>query len=488
MRFKKLTSILLVAILFTLLNNWTTVASTTPQAGAKRYIIKFKTSSTNESQVVSKYSGNLKHKFKNLNASVAVMTTKNLASLKKDSKIAYVEEDSLVQISAITYTNWGISSIKAPALWSLGLTGTGVKIAIIDTGAGPHADLTIAGGVNVISGSATKSYVDDNGHGTHVSGIIAAKGSNGGVIGVAPGSSIYAVKALNAAGSGYLSDVISGIDWAIENKMNIISMSLGSTQSTISLQNAVDTAYSKGILIVAAAGNSGNSAGTGTSVNYPANYSSVIAVGAVDSTNTRAYFSSTGSKVEVSAPGVSVMSTYLNGGYIQLSGTSMATPFVAGDLALLKQKYPNYTNVQLRQLLDSNILDLGVKGRDPLYGFGLIQAVIAATVPVTTPVVVKPPVVEIPTPTANIPSGSYKAPLRIQLYDQYSKPLKAFYTLNGSTPTVKSLPYSGNINITATSTLKAIAVDYQGNISGVLSNLYTIIKPPATPVVTSKTK
>ncbi|MBU3173511.1 S8 family serine peptidase [Clostridium estertheticum] len=452
------------------------------KSGTKRYIVKFKTSSINESQTVAKHSGKLKHRFKNINAVVADMTTQSLASLKKDSNVAYVEEDKVVKMSSTTYADWGIRDINAEASFQSGLSGKGVKIGIIDSGVATHTDLTVAGGTNVINGSKTTSYADDNGHGTVVTGIIAGKGLNGGVKGVAPDASIYAVKALDSTGSGYTSDIISGIDWAIENKMDIISMSLGSDQSDVTLQNAVDTAYKAGILIVAAAGNDGKVTGKGTNVEYPANYASVIAVGAVDSTNTRAYFSSTGNKVEVSAPGVNIMSTYLNGGYEEMSGTSMATPFVAGDLAILKQKYPEYTNVQLRQLLDNNVKDLGVVGRDSLYGYGLIQGISSTPsviTPVTVPVTVTTPITLptlIPTPVASMASGSYNRGIMVQLYARYSEPLRAFYTLDGSTPTTKSTPYRGYIKINSTKTLKVIAVDSDGNISGVLSNNYNINK------------
>lgn len=568
MRARRYISSLLVAMLLTMFCGLTVFASTPAQSGTKRYIIKFKTSSTDRSKLVSKYNGKFKHQFNHFNAATAEMTAQNISSLKKDPSVDYVEEDNIVKISSTSsssMTNWGVSDIKAPTSWQSGLTGKGVKIAIIDTGAGPHSDLIVAGGTNVINGSNTTSYADDNGHGTHVAGIISAQGLNGGVKGVAPDASIYAVKALDSTGSGYTSDIISGIDWAIENKMDIISLSLGSSQSDVSLQNAVDTAYNNGLLVVAAAGNDGNSAGTGTSIEYPAAYSSVIAVGAVDSSNTRSYFSSTGSKLEVSAPGVNILSTYLNGGYAQMSGTSMATPFVSADLALLKQKYPSYTNIQLRQLLDNNVVDLGTSGRDSLYGYGLITAPSSTSSPTTVTLPAAPtasvaagtynssqtvslsditagvsiyytldgatptatsklytapitisstttlkaiavdksgnssaalsiaytisssgttpaaPTVTIPTPIASVSSGSYKAPLFVMLYDRYSRPLRAYYTLDGSTPTTKSTPYLGFIKITSTCTLKAIAVDLLGNVSEVLSNSYNIVTPPNNP-------
>lgn len=388
MKFKKNLSLFLVVVLLNAFCNIPVFASTPTQnnnaivSGTKRYIIKYKTNSVNISKIEAKYSASIKHKYKHINAATADLTPQSLAGLRKDSNVAYVQEDYPVNISSTTksltalttFPDWGVNDIKAPASWQSGLTGAGTKIAIIDSGSGPHEDLIVKGGTNVIFDSATTSYADDNGHGTHVAGIIAAQGLNGYAKGAAPGASIYAVKALDSAGNGYTSDVISGIDWAIENGMNIITMSFGTSESDISLEDAVNTAYNDGILVVGAAGNDGNSEGTGINVEYPANYDSVIAVGAVDSTNTRASFSATGSKIEVSAPGVDITSTYLNDGYAQMSGTSMAAPFVAADLALLKQKYPDYTNAQLRQLLDNYVVDLGEAGRDPLYGYGLIVA------------------------------------------------------------------------------------------------------------------
>lgn len=543
-------------ILFISLFSWTTYAA--PVSVTKRYIIKFKTKNVNSRNLVSKYNGKFRHDFTNLSAATADVNSRDLSSLENDPNIAFIEEDKIIKTADASLTNWGVSDIKAPSSWQSGLSGKGIKIAVIDTGIGPHSDLLVSGGTNVISGSATTSYADDNGHGTHVAGIIAGKGINNGVKGVAPDASLYAVKALNASGSGYTSDIISGINWAINNNINIINLSLGTSESDVLLQSAVDAAYNKGILVVASAGNSGNSSGTGTSIMYPANYASVIAVGAVDSNNVRAYFSSTGSKLEVSAPGVNVLSTYLNNSYVQMSGTSMAAPFAAGDLALLKQKYPSYTNAQLRQILDSSTIDLGAPNRDSLYGYGLIQApttsentnvpnmpganlpggsytgsqvvtlsdttpgvsiyyTLDGTIPTKGSSLYKSPITisssktlkaiainsngtssnvlslsynivipEIPAPIASISSGTYKGPLYIFLYSSYKFPLKAYYTLDGSTPTAKSTPYTGYIYINSSSILKVIAFDSSGNASKILTNTYNIVKPPEAPKASLK--
>jgi len=344
----------------------------------KKVIVVFKDQDTAKNKGSElKAKGKLKKEFKQINTLTANLSDSEVKELQSDPNILSVEEDSKVT-AIMDVQDWGITKIGADKSLTSGLTGTGVKIAVIDTGADlNHPDLTsaIAGGYSAVD--YTTSYQDDNGHGTHVAGIIGARNNGTGIVGTAPDASIYAVKALDNNGSGYNSDVIEGINWAIQNRMDIISMSLGSSQGSTALQNACNTAYNKGVLLVAAAGNTGTASAKATqdTIGYPARYTtSVISVGAVDPNNARAYFSSTGKELEVVAPGVNIQSDYLNGQYATMSGTSMATPYVAGDLALLKQANPTLTNVQLRALLDKNVTDLGTKGRDSFFGYGLIKA------------------------------------------------------------------------------------------------------------------
>lgn len=233
---------------------------------------------------------------------------------------------------------WGVDQIDADQSWSA-WTGKGVKVGVIDTGIASHPDLSISGGVSYVTGAS--SYKDDNGHGTHVAGTIAARKDGTGVVGVAPEASLYAIKVLNSSGSGYLSWIIAGIDWAISNDMDVINMSLGSSSGTTSFQSAVDRAYAAGIVVVAAAGNRGTVSGTEDSVSYPARYNSVIAVAATYGNNNRASFSSTGSSVEISAPGVSVRSTVLNSGYAAYSGASMAAPPCNGHPCTAQTSLPD---------------------------------------------------------------------------------------------------------------------------------------------------
>lgn len=345
--------------------------------GEQRVIVVYKNKNKVDPTKIMNAKGKVHHFYKNSAILSATVPALEVDKLRKDPDVLAVEPDSIVHTQA-QLTDWGITDVKAPSAWVSGYTGKGVKVAVVDTGIAPHDDLVVAGGTSEVS--YTTSYADDNGHGTHVGGIIGAENNGIGIVGVAPDADVYAVKALDSQGSGYLSDVIAGIDWAITNKMDIVNLSLGTTTDSLAMQQEVDTAYNSGILVVAAAGNDGGA------VNYPAKYSSAIAVSAVDSTNTIATFSSRGPEVEVAAPGVNILSTYINNQYATMSGTSMATPMVTGELALIKQANPTASSSTLRNTLATQVLDLGIAGRDDLYGFGLIQSVGTVSSTPTTPV------------------------------------------------------------------------------------------------------
>ncbi len=242
-------------------------------------------------------------------------------------------------------TPWGIARVKAPAAWATS-RGKGVKVVVIDTGIDmthPEISGILKGGWNAISTAAT--FNDDNGHGTHVSGTIAAKDDDLGVVGVAPGVDLYGVKVLDANGSGTFDDVIAGMLWAVENKMEVANMSLGASQGNQALADAVEAMRKGGVILIAAAGNSGRAVG------YPAAYPGAIAIAASDSGDKLASFSSRGPAVAVIAPGVAVKSTYMGGGYDTLSGTSMATPHVVGLTALYVATHKGATPEQARAAL-----------------------------------------------------------------------------------------------------------------------------------------
>lgn len=387
---KKIISILTTfLILFSLTHNANAVSLTVTAPSNERVIVVFKNKA--DKNLVVQAKGSIKREYKNANAlSISVPATA-IKALKNNPNIIAVEPDIVIKAKSQTL-DWGVNRIDAPTAWASSLTGKGVKIGIVDSGIAKHEDLTVAGGASFTS--YTTSYLDDNGHGTHIAGIIGAKNNSYGTVGIANEASLYAVKVLGKDGAGYLSEIIAGIDWCITNKMDIINLSLGSSTSSYALQQVVDKAYSQGILVVAAAGNDGNTSGSLDTVNYPAKYASVIAVSATDSKDARASFSSTGSKIEVAAPGVNILSTYLNNQYVSISGTSMAAPYVAGNLALLKQANPTLTSSQLRMKLRENVVDLGTTGIDNWFGYGLIKAPKGQTSVTNQPTTMQPVVTQ----------------------------------------------------------------------------------------------
>lgn len=262
---------------------------------------------------------------------------------------------------------WNIIRVKAPEAWAK-TRGKSINVAILDTGIANHPDLNIAGGINTINGG---SYADDNGHGTHVAGIVAAAGRAGKSLGTAPEVNLYAVKALNEDGEGFVSDIIEGINWCVKNRMNVINMSFGvlGSESSDTLHNAIKRAAKQGIVIVASAGNEGRSSGA---IDEPASFKETIAVAATTKANKIATFSSRGSGISVSAPGENILSTWLGGKYEKLSGTSMASPHVAGGAALLLAKKTGLSPYAVKTRLQKKALKLN-NYSSLAQGAGLIQ-------------------------------------------------------------------------------------------------------------------
>ena len=366
-----------------------------------RKIVVFKSGVDEQTkEVLIKKSGVEKIKdLRLVNGRVVLLTIEAEKSLARHKDILRIEDDVVVFIPPLENSvnsirsfkraafiqpaqvlSWGIDRIDAEKVWATSTADT-IKVAIIDTGIDrTHRDLidNLKGGFSAVG--YTTSFNDDNGHGTHVAGIVGAIDNTIGVIGVGPKIDLYAVKVLDRRGSGYLSDVIEGLDWAIANNMQVINMSLGTTVNTPSFWEAIQRVNSAGITQVAAAGNSGGS------VNYPAAYLEVIAVSATDIYDNVPSWSSRGSEVDLSAPGVSIYSTYKGGKYKTLSGTSMAAPHVAGVAALvIDKKTCDYdldgicSPAEVQQRLEATAEDLGATGRDNLYGFGLIDTEKAIT-------------------------------------------------------------------------------------------------------------
>jgi subtilisin family serine protease len=343
--------------------------------------------------LIKAHNGEVKNIMPQIHAVVATIPETAMAALQNNPKVRYIEEDKYVQLLQSQPVPWGVNRIDAERVWSSN-TGSGVTIAICDTGIDyNHPDLA----TNCIFGASFVDYtpddpMDDNGHGTHCAGIAAALNNDIGVVGVAPQASLMPVKILNSNGGANFSWVAQGIIWAADHGADVISLSIGYSQPVLSWQNACNYAYyDKGCVVVAAAGNSGNPPGKGDNVEYPGRYDSVIAVSATGSNDKRARWSSTGSDVELAAPGVDIYSTLWDDTYGYKSGTSMSCPHVSGVAALVLAGPvdPTYDSDndgvwdsnEVRQKMDDTAEDLGDSGRDNWYGYGLVDAEAAASLP-----------------------------------------------------------------------------------------------------------
>jgi len=391
--------VLVVAFALVLVFSLAGQALAHPLAPKVRVIIEAK-SLPDAKQLVRDYGGKLRHSFPELNTVSADLPQGLLDQLRRDHRAIQVRLAERVYATQDTL-DWGVDRIDAERVWGGAEDATdvatgrnaadGIKVAILDTGIDwDHPDLAdnYKGGYDFVNDDADP--MDDNGHGTHCAGIVAAEDNDAGVIGVAPKVYLYAVKVLDSSGSGYEDDVAAGIQWCIDNGIQIISMSFGSDSDLPLVKDKCDAAYNAGLLLVAAAGNDGWSKFIRDTVDYPARYSSVIAVGATDSSDNRAVWgffsaSSTGPDLELMAPGDEIYSTYWDNTYETLSGTSMACPMVVGTAALVWKAFPDYTNVEVRERLQSTAEDLGDPGRDDEFGYGLVDAEAAATPPDSSP-------------------------------------------------------------------------------------------------------
>jgi subtilisin len=326
-------------------------------------------------------------------AIAATLPEAAIEGLLRHPRVTHIESDiKAYAIDAELDNTWGVKRIGAGTVHEGGNTGAGVKVAVIDTGIDyNHTDLAAnyAEGYDFVN--TDHDPMDDNGHGTHVAGTVAAVRNGGGVVGAAPSASLYALKVLGANGSGSFSGIVAAVEWCAANGIQVTNNSYGSASDPgTTVKAAFDNSYAAGVLHVAAAGNSGNFRGTGDNVGWPARYDSVIAVAATDKSDKRAYFSSTGPAVELAAPRVSINSTLMGGGYVEYNGTSMASPHVAGTAALVIKagitdtSGNGHVNDEVRQKLIETAQDLGSAGRDAYYGYGLVRAdwAVAAVSPV----------------------------------------------------------------------------------------------------------
>ena len=320
--------------------------------------------------------------------------------MRCDPSIEYAEPDYRASRAIIPSdprwdNQWAPAKIGAPAAWEITTGSTEVIIAVLDTGIDlDHPDLAAkiwthpgevpANGVDDDQNGKVDDvhgwhfYLpfedndpqDDNGHGTHVAGIAAAETDNEvGIAGMSWGAQLMPVKVLDEYGEGWYSDVIAGIVYATDNGAAIINLSLGGEESSQSLQEAVDYSHARGVLLIAATGNSGGP------VFYPAACDHVLSVGATDVDDHRPGFSNHGPEIDVVAPGVEIYSTWpWRGGYFYQSGTSVAAPHVAGLAALIWSVRPDLANDQVAQVISQTAHDLGEPGWDEFYGWGRIDA------------------------------------------------------------------------------------------------------------------
>lgn len=336
--------------------------------------------------------------------------------------VAYAERDALAHTTvAPNDTYWatyqwnmynqgalsnGVASnfgVKAEAAWTAGATGTGVTVAVVDSGVAYENYGAFAAAPDLVGRNFVSPYDavtgdghpnDENSHGTHVAGTIGQVTNNGvGCAGIARNCTIMPVRVLDAAGSGQHTWIANGITWAANNGAGVINMSLGGSSGSLTLQNAVNYAAGRNVVICAATGNTSRQG-----VQYPALYTACIAVGATRFDGARAQYSTYGTGIDVVAPGGQtnvdqngdgygdgiLQQTFASGtpgtfGYYFFQGTSMATPHVAAIAALVKSVRPTYTAAQIRTAIESSCRDLGSAGYDTRFGNGLVDAATAIT-------------------------------------------------------------------------------------------------------------
>lgn len=299
----------------------------------------------------------------------------NLNSENSNTISTYSAKNSINQIIYVNLERqtkpWGISTVKAD---NLRFKGSNVKVGILDSGIDyHHNDLNVKGGISLVDNivdrygiirsyegrmaDKSNNYMDNSGHGTLIAGIIGAKDNNRGVIGIAPDAELYAIKALNNNSKGDVSKIIAGVEWAIDNDIDVLNMSMGAHIYSKPLENVLKKAYDKGIFIVAPTGNNGYS--NHSNINFPAKFSTVFAVGSIDENLKRSRFSNVGNELDIMAPGNRIISTYLDNSYIYCRGTSMATAYITGAVAVLLSIDPTLTNMELEEILKVSSIDSG---------------------------------------------------------------------------------------------------------------------------------
>lgn len=404
---------------------------------------------------------------------VVKMSARDLVAAERELRLSglfkSVERDYLASVAAtpndpLYGSQWGIPRTGVAAAWDHSL-GAATTVAVVDTGVDlSHPDLAgaLLPGYDFINDDADPS--DDHGHGTRMSGIVAARWNNAtGVAGVAPASSLLPVKALGADGKGPYSAVADGIVWAVDQGARVISLSLSGSSPSQALQDAVNYATANGAVCVAAAGNDASNQPV-----YPAATSGVVAVGAIDELDNRAYFSNTGAWLSHVAPGVSVATTDLGGGYAPSTGTSPAAAFSAGVFSLLFAFEPSLSPVAAIARVEEGTFDLGSDGWDSGFGWGGIDALASLLPgePGAAPPDHDDPEVEILAPTqGSLVSGNFS--VEVAANDDVGVTRVELFLDNRKHASESEPPYSFVIDATSLAPgkhkLRAYAYDAAGN-------------------------
>lgn len=373
-----ITFLIVLSVLF----SFSLVPATAKSDGIEKVPVMISFKGKADAELVKAHGGNVKYEYSIIPAVAAELPPKAIEALSENPNVEIIEQDAQAQVLEDDIP-WGVSRINADDTQAAGFNGSGIKVAVIDTGVDyNHPDLAAnyLGGYDFAYNDADP--MDDYGHGTHVAGTIAAADNGFGVLGIAPEAGYYSVKVTDDTGLCYYSDIAAGIEWAVNNGADVISMSIGGSSDSYTLKNAVDSAYASGVVVVAAAGN------TGDSVIYPAGFDSVIAVAATDYYDSRPSWSAYGPEVEFAAPGVGITSTLMGGSYGSKSGTSMATPHISGAVSLLLNTDVSGTSydadndgvwdpAEVRSRLQDTATDIGATGKDNYYGYGLVNALAA---------------------------------------------------------------------------------------------------------------
>ncbi|HUR01048.1 MAG TPA: S8 family serine peptidase [Nonomuraea sp.] len=340
------------------------VAAAAPETGT--YIVQLnpniRAATSAAEEQVSKYGGHLIGVYESaFKGYTATLTADAAEKLRQTPNVLTVEPDAVVTAFAQTVPT-GVRRIFGPSNPNLDIDGVddvrvNTDVAVVDTGVDyTHPDLNVVARANCVTGvCVNNSGTDDNGHGSHVAGIIGARDNTIGSVGVAPGARIHGVKVLNSAGSGTLAGIAAGLNWVVAraSTIEVINLSLGCDGCTSSaISTAITNATNAGIVVVVAAGNNHANASTF----FPANHPDVVTVSALtdndglagglggstlscrsetDQDDTSAFYSNFGATIEIAAPGTCIYSTWMNGGYNTISGTSMASPHVAGAAGIL---------------------------------------------------------------------------------------------------------------------------------------------------------